>query len=268
MIATTSIDGLAVHYEADEQDAAEIVREACEKSDRLIRQHWELDTPKDCRIYVMTSWRQFVFHSAPWPWKVLLGMLYPLWSFRVKRLWAYAGGWVQRYGKRVAVGIKPPRLLLQAERGIGDRIFVRDTDVRKELEHITCHELTHAFSTHLRLPMWLHEGLAQVTVDRYAGQQMVRQETLQALADPARETRPAQYRGLRAGDADRLVYHYVRGYWVTRYIEDVKPDLLREMLSLRHRQKALESLLAQAFGISRETFWTNIDSEVVAYYGG
>jgi len=221
---TMSIDGLTLFYDADERDTAELIRLASENSVRLIHEHWGLDTPEDCRVYVMTSWLHFVLHSAPWHWRVLLAVSIPLWYFAVRRTWPYAGGWAQRYGKRQAVGVKPPRLLQLGDRSMGDQIFIREEeDPEEKVQHVTCHELVHAFAAHLKLPLWLNEGLAMVTVDRYFGKPTVRRETIEFLESSPHKTSQGRYRNLSAKDKNTFIYHFVRGYWLTRSVTATRP---------------------------------------------
>ena len=99
------LPGMTLFYDQEEGEAAELIRSACEKSARIIQECWGLETPKDCRVYVMTSWLHFVFHSPPWLWRILVALSMPLLYFRASRLWRYAGGWAQGYGKRRAIGI-------------------------------------------------------------------------------------------------------------------------------------------------------------------
>jgi hypothetical protein len=259
--------GITLFFDAEERSVAELVCRACERSVEVIYQHWGLDVPPDCRVYVMTSWLRFAFHSAPLGRKVLLLVLFPLWSFRARKMWTIAGGWTQRHGKRVAVGVKPPRLIEEARGSIGERIFVKESDIEEKMQHVVCHELTHAFTSHLKLPMWLNEGLAQVAVDRYAGRPMVQERTLAALEAAPEGIEPMQYRQVCVDDEDSLVYHYVRGYWITRYIEDVAPNLLRRVLRRRYAPEVLEVEIAKALSMTRAVFWSRIDGEVVAHFG-
>jgi hypothetical protein len=67
------------------------------------------------------------------------------------------------------------KMLLDIPTRIGERIFVKTDDVTK-VQQIACHELVHAFTSHLRLPVWLHEGLAMVTVDRLLQNQSIQGE--------------------------------------------------------------------------------------------
>ena len=133
---STPIDGLTLFFDEGERDAVELLCHACEKSARLIHDCWGLDTPDDCRVYIMTSWLHFIFHSAPWLWLIPLAVSMPFWYWRTRKLWEYAGGWAQRYGKRRAVGVKPPRLIQVANRSIGERIFIKNEDVGERVRRV------------------------------------------------------------------------------------------------------------------------------------
>ena len=179
------VDGLTIFFPAEERSAAELVRQACEKSISLIRTSWGLETPEDVRVYVLTaSWLRATFHSAPWRWRPLMVLSLPVWYPRGRRLWRVAGGWQQSYGRRCAVCVKTPRLLAQEDSSIGDRIFISEAEMTAKVQQITCHELTHAFTAHLKLPAWLNEGLAMVTAERFAGKPMVRRDSLVLLEPP------------------------------------------------------------------------------------
>lgn len=262
---TRSIRGLTLFFEAEDQDAAELIGDACERSVELIGELWGLETPAECRVYVMTSWPRFLFHSAPWPWRVLLAATFPLQYARIQKVWAIAGGWAQRYGQRRTVGVKPPRLLQEIDAGLRGRIFVH-REVDECVQHNTCHELVHAFSDHLRLPTWLHEGLAMATVDRFAGKPTVKADTLEALTRQSPGTRPQEGYGGMAVDLDRLLYLAARGYWITRYLADTQPGLLRGLLEQRQSHEVLENTLAAGLGMSRDEFWSRIDGIVTAHF--
>jgi hypothetical protein len=260
------VDGLDLFFDEGERNAAELIGQACRRTKHLVHEVWGLETPKDCRVYVMTSWLHFLFHSAPWSWRFLLVSTWPFWYFRIKKLWDYAGGWEQRYGQRRAVGVKPPRLMAASIPSIGEQIFVKEGNLNDKVQTVTCHELTHAFSSHLNLPSWLKEGLAMVTVDRFSEKATVQQGTLDLLE---RWTDKAGYGGIqkiRLERQDAAIYLYVRGYWLTRWVEDVRPGLLRELLSKRYGEGVVERRLASAFGLGLEEFWRNVDGLVVAHF--
>ena len=262
------VAGLTLYFDAREREAADLISSACERSVEVIREHWGLETPDDCRVYVMRSLLHFVFASAPWSWRLLLGATFPLWYLRQRRIWPYAGGYQQRYGRRLAVGIKPPRLMQEANESVGVRIFVQTVDVEEKVERTTCHELAHAFVGHLDLPAWLKEGHAMVTVDKYMGRPTVQQETLEALARHSTRARAAGYWKVSMQDPDAAVYLYTRGYWITRYLDETQPELLRGLFQQRLGHATLEAKVAAALGMEREAFWNEIDQVVIAHFAG
>lgn len=263
---TALVKGLTLFFDLDERDAAEIIRRACEKSVQLIHEYWGLDTPADCRVYVMTSWLHFCFHAAPWHWRILLGALWPLWYFRARQVWPYAGGMAQQFGKRRAIGVKPPWLVQLADKSMGERMFVQIDDMDTKVQLVTCHELTHAFASHLKLPMWLNESLAQITSDKFLGEPTVRFDTLRTLSSSSCGTDPGRYQKARVSNPDALVYHFVRGYWITRYMQDTRPELLKSLLVQRYPHKVLETQVATAYGMGYKEFWEKIDGIVVSHF--
>lgn len=259
---TQSVGDIKVFFAASEREAAELIGAAAEKSARLIREHWGLAMPPDVRLYVMTSWLAPMFHAASWPWKILMGIKLPLWGWGARRLWQVAGGWAQQLGRRRMVGVKPPRLIQASDSGLGARIFVPEPDMARKVEQITCHELTHAATAHLKLPAWLNEGLAMLTVDRFVGRPTVKAESAAALAhapDILHSRRLPQ-------DSDALVYVYVHGYWLTRYFEETQPGILKGLLTQRYPHAELEARIAAAYGIEQVTFWRDLDERVAAYF--
>ena len=260
------IDGLTLLFDAEEKDAIQLIGEACKQSIHLIHKHLGLDTPKDCRVYVMTSWYQFFFQSAPLHYRILLILLLPILYFRIKKTWEFAGGWAQPYGKRRTVGVKPLHLIEKADLSLGGRIFIPTENKNEKVQHVTCHELVHAFTSHLRLPMWLNEGLAMSMVDKLAHKPTVKDETLSYLTQLPDKKDPGSYRKTRIKNKDALVYQTVRGYWLTRYLEDTQPELLRSILAQRFSHKVIEERVATALGMSPEKFWETIDGVLVSYF--
>jgi hypothetical protein len=196
---------------------------------------------------------------------VLLAVFFPFWCFRAMRVWKATGGWVQGHGQTPAVGIKSLRLLAGADRSVGDILFVRDVEVDDEVRQITCHELIHACSNHLKLPTWLHEGLAMVSVDRLRGRPSVKLETLDLIEARSVKTSPSGYPRSSLKDASAWVYLYARGYWLTRYLMEKKPALGRALLERRRTHAKVEEEVADAFKCGHGEFWAGIDERLVAY---
>jgi hypothetical protein len=260
------IDGLTLFFDPAESEAADLVEEACRRSLDVIAATWGLAAPPDCRLYVMTSWLGFLVDSAPWGWRLVLAITFPLWAYRTNRMWPYAAGWMQRYGRRQAVGVKPPRLLEAANKTIGEQVFLRQEDLAEKVRHAACHELAHAFMAGLRLPSWLNEGLAMVTVDRFFGRPTVREDTLEALGSHPTAKRPAAAPRLNPGHPSEVVRHYVRGYWIARLLVETDLQAVRSLLLERRSRADLERRIAAILGISRETLWREVDARVLMHF--
>jgi len=260
------IAGMDLFFASEENEAARIIAAACKRSVPFIRQHWGLKTPKDCRVYVMTSWKQFLFDSAPWLWKAYMTLTFPLVAKKASSIWSYTGGWSLAYGRRKVVGIKPPRLIQKGDRSLGEHIFLPDRDLQEIVQTITCHELVHGFTSHLKLPTWLHEGLATLAMEHYLNRRIVRDDSLERLVgrgfhDHRKETNPQ-----RVDRQQALIAQYAWGYWLTRYLDETQPQLLRDLLARRMRHKNLEAEIASALGKEPESFWQEIDGDLYARY--
>jgi hypothetical protein len=260
------IHNITIVFDAVEQGTADLIGGVCEKAIELAREFWGLGPPEDCWIYVMTSWLGFVFQSAPWSWRILLGATIPFWCFRARRTWPYSAAWTQRYGRKVAIGVKPTRLLEQSDRQVGVRMFVEEVDMKVNVRHVTCHELVHACSAHLRLPMWLNEGIATLTVDRFAGNPTIRRDTLGFLRDYVPKGAPPTYRELSRMGVEAIAYHGMRGYWLTRYLEEEHPGFLMQKFIEPRGLPKIEIETALELGMDIETFWEMIDDVVVGHF--
>ena len=261
-----TVGTIILEFNPREHQTADLISGACERAIELAQLHWGLAPPQECRIYVMTSWLGFVFHSAPWSWRILLGATMPFWCLRAWRTWPYSAAWTQRYGRKVAIGVKPPRLLAQSDRRIGTQIYVEEKNMDVNVQHVTCHELVHACSAHLSLPMWLNEGIAIVTVDRFAGRPTIKQETLEFMRGYLPKARPPTYRELSRMGLEAIAYHGIRGYWLVRYHEKKHPGLLRDLFSQHRDGKTIERQIFSVLGADPENFWNQIDEMVAEFF--
>jgi hypothetical protein len=65
---------------------------------------------------------------------------------------------------------------------------------------------------------------------------------------------------------DAAVYLYTRGYWITRFLDEAQPKLLRDLLAERMPHQVLENRIADGLGMSQEEFWRSIDQTLVAHF--
>ena len=250
---------IRLEYPPGDEETAGMIAGACEEALSLAQSRWGLGPPSNCHLYVMTSWRDFIFRSAPWSWKFMLGLTFPAWSPRARRTWPYSAGWTQRYGRKVAIGIKPPRLLEVSDKSIGARIYVEEKDMRAKVRHVACHELIHAASAHLALPAWLNEGLAAVSVDQFMGYPTIREDSLSLVQHYLPKRPPRSYQQLSRLQGEAIAYHSVRGYWIVRLLEKTYSGFLRELLSKRRTAEDLERRVADVLHLPRGRIWAEID---------
>ena len=84
-----STDGIPVWFEEQDREVAVRVVDACETTTRIVFERWRLTPPVNCQVFLMTSWKGFVFDSAPPFYKVLLWLSMPLWARRARAIWPF-----------------------------------------------------------------------------------------------------------------------------------------------------------------------------------
>jgi hypothetical protein len=261
-----SINGITLFFNPSDVDTAQVISETVEKVLHINQKDWGFEKPPACSIYIMTSWWGFFYQSAPWPWRILLTSSFPFWAFRARRTWPYSAAWTQRFGRQVAIGIKPPRLLEVSDKSIGRLMFVEEKDTMTKLRHLTCHELTHACSTHFKLPAWLNEGLAAVTVDRFLEKRTIRADTLALLRSFIPRVSPPTYRELSRLSADAIAYYSILGYWLVRYLEELRPGFLKRLFSTPPISRNIELEVAAELGAEQDGFWCKIPGIIGTHF--
>lgn len=257
--------GGKLFFKALDRKAAAAIGTAAEQALRFAGQRWGLRPPGELQVHVLTSWAGFLFAAAPWPWRLYLLITSPLWVWRVRRVWRVAGGWTQRFGRRLAVGVKPPRLLRQADRDLGRRLFRDEPDLGGKMRQIAWHETVHACTLALRLPAWLNEGLAMFAVDLLAEKPTILVETLSWMAsgDAAAGSGYPSHSRKRGEEFLRL---YAHGYWRVRYFEEKHPGLLSELLGVRRQASDWLRAIADACDLSGTSSWAEIDRKIHSHF--
>jgi hypothetical protein len=264
----SQVSGLKVYFRPEDRQDAHAIEQYCLASFAVLEQLWGLKAPLNCRIFVMTDWRSFIFDSATTIQRIRYYLAYPLWVRRIGSMWQYVGGWTLPYRKAPVVGIKPGRLASTSDRTIGRQIFIEQPDPQKKICNITAHELTHAAAAHLSLPAWLNEGLAMRTADAVLGVETVMPETLELIKKTRRGARIWFLMNLNWNprSSQDLVYRYVRGYWITRYFQQTNPNVLKSILRQRLSRQEIYLRLGKAAGLKGGNFWTQIDRRVYEFF--
>ncbi|MBN2555242.1 MAG: hypothetical protein JXA97_04820 [Anaerolineales bacterium] len=261
----TGDERIVVVYDREDRETAQRLLESAGRHLGALDAQYGLPAPRKLRLVVLTSWVRFPFQTAPWfiqPWVVLT---FPFWGIRTQRIWPIAGGWQQGYpGGISAVGVKPPRLLAQADRSLGEKLYIKIEDPWLKMESILAHELTHACSNHLHLPVWLHEGLAMAAVDHLLGMATVRPETRSGIrADMLTTDRlRSAYQGR---DLESLLVLYAGGYWLVRWLEDEHTDVLQDVLARRRSRREVTQSIAAVMGCGADQLW-HCAEEIFARY--
>jgi hypothetical protein len=225
---------------------AETIVAAVEETAGFLQDQWSLRPPADCQIHVLTDVFGFIAKSVPGRFRLLVALTKPLWRGRAERAFDLAGGWMLPWPGRMAVGVKPPDLLASSKTRLGERLFEPVPDPAEKARHITCHELTHAWTAHLRLPPWINEGLAMRAVDHVVGYPTVREETSAQVLSNLSALDPKAYRRLDPADHEALLALYATGYWLTRRLEGQAPDTLRALLRKRRPPGEVNRLATEA----------------------
>lgn len=244
-----------VYPETEKKDAA-VIKEAILSCSEICSDHWSLATTQEVWVVLMTDWKMFLDMAAPPSWKPLIWFTKRFQAARFEQIWLVAGGWNQSFGKRVVAGVKPGHLIETADRHIGEKLFVPDTDLAEKVFTITCHELTHAFTDYLRLPVWLHEGLAMRTADLCLGRQTVQMETLSRLQNST-YGRITRY---QLQDEEALIQLYVRSYWLIRWLENEQFETLHSWLHHPMKPTILEEALAKLVAVPVQQLWDRMDA--------
>ena len=191
---------------------------------------------------------------------------FPVWHMQTNRVRRLCGGLTQPRKGHPSIGIKSIQTIARTDTSVGNLIYIKAPATKDKLEHILCHEMTHAFSAHLDLPLWLNEGIAMVSVDKYFGKQTVREDTLNYLQNSRLRLYNAGYDDLPQMKKQSMAYYYTRGYWITRFLMEQHPQVLKKALSKKQSHRSLEHQIASALGISRHAFLANIDDLVLEYF--
>lgn len=243
-----------------------LIRRGVRGAMRTIRENWGLSAPRDCRIYVMNSWVNFMFQSAPFGWRILLALNLPFWAARSRRLWEFSAAWTMYYGQRAVIGIKALHLLEAGQQRHGLRLYEDESQPEHKMCHLTCHELTHACAAPLNLPQWLDEGLAQLTVDDCMANCTMRTDTLDLLRRYHPKTSPPGPRELAVMDSEALVYQNVRSYWLLKYLEELSPGYLKRNLSSPQVASLVVQELSRWLDLPEPEFWQLIDDRLIAHF--
>jgi hypothetical protein len=238
---TTYCD-IHTHVLEPSKDTDTLLSEACCKAVDFLHNNWQLARP-NCHVYVTPRWQTIFLDEPPKLWRTLYKIGFSILPKRRKMLeslWPRSAGWFERYGKLCFIAIKPLRDFQTMN--LGNSPLYEAMSAREKFYNTLVHELTHAFTVHLKLPLWLNEGFALVAAEQMLGYGRVRRETLELLQTPRKKIGYLHLPNLAGED---FYYHYAKGYWLTRYLQEQEGGLggfLKKPLSYQKINNHLRKL--------------------------
>ena len=196
------------------------------------------------------------FYARPAWW--LMRRLTPR---RLDGVWRWVSGWTLKYLDRTIIAIKPLDVLGATIRASRAPFFTA-ASLPQRLQRCAVHELTHACTPQLFATPWLNEGIATLSVDRYAGRATVSADSLSRLM-PAKP--PTAYRKLGRLTDTEIAGFYSLGYWLTRYLFETQTDMLRDWIK---RPRGLEPKLARVLGTKKQDLWRAVPELLKTYFKG
>jgi len=215
---------------------------------RFIEETWKINSPENLNVYIVDSMLKFVFHSSSLLKKLLLIIFFPLWYYKAKKLWPFSAAWTLRAKKNPIIDIKSPDELKNSDPSIGKDIYTNDAygnNYKSKWIGLACHELVHAFTSSQFLSLWLNEGIAQLTVEKFLNKETISTDTIVSLKNNAGKAKNINYRNIHRMEKSLITYSLVRGYWITRYLDEKYPKLLKEIVSNKIMGKKIKKLLVQ-----------------------
>jgi hypothetical protein len=235
--------GIEIHDLENNKAAESLLREACCQAVSFLS-NWNLSLPK-CQVYITKRWQTIFFQASPLLWRVFYKVGLSLLPRRRKlldKLWHRSAGWCQRYGNQCLIAPKP--LSLFQGMNLEHSPLYQKMSAKEKFCNTLVHELTHAFTAHLKLPLWFNEGFALLGAEQALGYGAVKTETLELLKTPRQTTNYFRLPNLAGED---FFYHYAKGYWLTRYLQEEHEEVLEQLLKKRQSYSSTNKYVQKLF---------------------
>jgi hypothetical protein len=230
------------HLTEPSRETESLLGEACCCAVNFLQGTWQLAVP-NCHVYVTPKWQTIYLEHPPLVWKTMYKLGLSVLKNRRERLetlWQRSAGWFQRFGKLHFIAIKP--LVYFQTVNLQQSPLYKPMTPSQKFCNTLVHELTHAFTVHLKLPLWLNEGFALLAAEQALGYGGLREGTLELLHTPRKTI---SYFKLPSLAGEDFFYHYAKGYWLTRYLEE--QGGLEPLLKKRHSYSIINRHIQKLF---------------------
>jgi hypothetical protein len=224
------------------RETESLLGEACCRAVDFLQNSWQFAIP-NCQVYVTPRWQTIYLEQPPLVWKMMYRLGLSILKNRRERLetlWQRSAGWFQRYGKLNFIAIKPLAYFQMVR--LEQSPLYKPMNAPQKFSNTLVHELTHAFTAHLKLPLWLNEGVALLAAEQALGYGGLREGTLELLHNPRKSI---SYFKLPSLAGEDFFYHYAKGYWLTRYLEE--KGGLETLLKKRHTYLTINKHIQKLF---------------------
>jgi hypothetical protein len=241
---------ITLFFSKKNSELADLMIKKLPMMEQLIQSKWNLEIPEKYRFYIMDSMYQSILHPASFLRKIILILTFPIWYKRAKKAWKISAGWtMNNHGEKI-LGIKSIFEMKKSIEANKNKIYNSiHNDIYIRAECTACHEMTHVFTSHLHLPFWLNEGIAQYTVDKYLGEPSISTDTIGYLFQDNKPNHP-------------YLTEFLYGYWIVRYIEDIKEGNLENII----KDKNIDGKIAELFNVPEGNFREQARMIIKDYY--
>jgi len=250
MESLTDHKNIIVHYETAYKSVAVEVLQSFEKAEPILIKKWGPRNSDFIVVYICNSPIDFVFSIATGILRLLWKITYPLWARKLELFYNRAGGVTMHIKSKSYIWLRPPDAYDYVEKTIGKLLFGKIEDRSEKLQFVFVHELTHAHIGNRKLPTWINEGIAMITVDEYFSKCTVLESTLTTLFKDHRNYNLVTYRKMANSRPIDIAFTYTYGYWATRYIEEVYPNILMEALTKNLKKNEFTRFIFDIMGIN------------------
>ncbi|MFW6238015.1 MAG: hypothetical protein ACOCZM_01300 [Bacillota bacterium] len=260
------LPGIDLYYREDWQEEMKQFKKIYLEVFSVVSKLWDIKKPEALRVYILKSSLKFFFSSLPLKGKILYGFSFPLWYFRVKKLWA---GWkgMSRGGEVPSVLIKPKTAYGEISSETGQMIYKPEDDREEIFKSVVCFQLTGVCISHLDLPRWLEQGVIMYTSERFLGYRDVKEETLDFFEE---EDIKIDDENIFKAPPERVAYNHVKGYWMVCHLEEEYPGFLAEVFSENRGDEIVEAV-ARKLGLTADVkykFWEELDGFLLDCFRG
>jgi hypothetical protein len=273
---TKCLGDATIYFRHTERQTAALIEEVYARSVPLLHSMFGLRPAKELRFVVLATHWGFVRHCIPRRQKALVLVYLPFTLGQIKRIFAAGCSWTAEHKDHVLVGVKAiqslgslPELLQTSwadptSPALSGEEWLRAW-VRGQIIGACCQPY--------RLPDWLHAGIAGLIRDHVSeppskpaglARLLERFGTLDMEVAPL--CNPEQANSLPQEARDKLAAPDFLAYWVTRFIEESRPGLIRSLFQSGCRGKAFEREIAAALGIDPTRFAADVVKLAAAHF--